>query len=158
VAIADTGTHPPHRSTAMPRRIIRTITTAIAITALAAPTALARPADTLPAVAKAAAAVKYKQDAIADIHATQARDAASGRARDPRQDAIADTHATQARDAANGRAKDPRQDAIAGGNSAGSGASPAVIGLGIAGSLLVIAAVVGLGRRSRRVQRARVAA
>ena len=39
----------------MPRRITRTITTAIAIAALAAPTALARPADMPPAVAKAAA-------------------------------------------------------------------------------------------------------
>ncbi len=38
----------------MPRSIIRTVTTAIAIAALAAPTALARPADTPPAVAKAA--------------------------------------------------------------------------------------------------------
>ena len=40
----------------MPRSIIRTITTAIAVAALAAPTALARPADLPPAVAKAAAA------------------------------------------------------------------------------------------------------
>jgi hypothetical protein len=39
----------------MPRRIIRTATTTIAIAALAAPTALARPADRPPVVAKAAA-------------------------------------------------------------------------------------------------------
>jgi hypothetical protein len=39
----------------MTRSITRTITTAIAIAALAAPTALARPADMPPAVAKAAA-------------------------------------------------------------------------------------------------------
>ena len=46
----------------MTRSIIRTITTAIAIAALAAPTALARPADMPPAVAKAAAAEQHKQD------------------------------------------------------------------------------------------------
>ena len=62
MAVADTGTRPPHRSTAMPRSIIRTVTTAIAIAALAAPTALARPADMPPAVAKAAAAAQHKQD------------------------------------------------------------------------------------------------
>ena len=45
----------------MPRSIIRTATTAIAIAALAAPTALARPADMPPAVAKAAAAEQHKQ-------------------------------------------------------------------------------------------------
>jgi hypothetical protein len=49
----------------MPRRIIRTITTAIAIAALAAPTALARPADMPPAVAKATA--QDKQDARSDV-------------------------------------------------------------------------------------------
>ena len=46
----------------MTRSIIRTATTAIAIAALAAPTALARPADMPPAVAKAAAATQ-QQDA-----------------------------------------------------------------------------------------------
>src|SRR4051812_1728430 len=52
VAIADTAPPPPHTGvTAMPRRIIRTATTAIAIAALAAPTALARP-DAPPAAAK----------------------------------------------------------------------------------------------------------
>ena len=45
----------------MPRSIIRTVTIAIAIAALAAPTAFARPADMPPAVAKAAAAEQHKQ-------------------------------------------------------------------------------------------------
>ena len=45
----------------MPRSIIRTLTTAIAIAALAAPSALARPADTPPAVVKAAAAEQHTQ-------------------------------------------------------------------------------------------------
>ena len=49
----------------MTRSIIRTITTAIAIVALAAPTALARPADMPPAVAKAAAAEQHKQARLA---------------------------------------------------------------------------------------------
>src|SRR5215218_8407801 len=46
----------------MPRSIIRTITTVIAIAALAAPTALARPADPPPAVAQAAAKAEQEQD------------------------------------------------------------------------------------------------
>ena len=52
----------------MPRSIIRTITTAIAIAALAAPTALARPADLPPAVAKAAAAEQHKQARLAQAN------------------------------------------------------------------------------------------
>ena len=49
----------------MTRSIIRTATTAIAIAALAAPTALARPADMPPAVAKAAAAAQQQDRARA---------------------------------------------------------------------------------------------
>ena len=52
----------------MTRSIIRTFTAAIAIAALAAPTALARPADMPPAVAKAAAAVQHKQARLAQIN------------------------------------------------------------------------------------------
>ena len=52
----------------MPRSIIRTITTAIAIAALAAPTALARPADVPPAVTKAAVAEQHKQARLAQIN------------------------------------------------------------------------------------------
>ena len=52
----------------MPRSILRTATTAIAIAALAAPTALARPADMPPAVAKAAAAEQHKQARLAQAN------------------------------------------------------------------------------------------
>jgi hypothetical protein len=65
VAIADPSTTQEH---VMPRSIIRTITTAIAIAALAAPTALARPADVPPAVAKAAAVEQHKQARLAQIN------------------------------------------------------------------------------------------
>ena len=47
----------------MPRSIIRTITIAVAALALAAPTALARPADIPPAAATAATAEQNNQDA-----------------------------------------------------------------------------------------------
>jgi hypothetical protein len=56
--VAVTKSHHPTRSTAMTRRIIRTATIAIAIAALAAPTALAHPADPSEAVLKAAAAAE----------------------------------------------------------------------------------------------------
>ena len=59
----------------MPRRIIRTATTAIAIAALAAPTALARPADMPPAVAKAAAAEQHKQARLAQLQTYPTRPA-----------------------------------------------------------------------------------
>jgi hypothetical protein len=59
----------------MPRRIIRTATTAIAIAALAAPTALARPADMPPAVAKAAAAEQHKQARLAELQTYPTRPA-----------------------------------------------------------------------------------
>jgi hypothetical protein len=52
----------------MTRSILRTATTAIAIAALAAPTALARPADMPPAVAKTAAAEQHKQARLAQIN------------------------------------------------------------------------------------------
>ena len=39
-----------------------------------------------------------------------------------------------------------------------SGVNPTTIGLGIAGSLLALAGLVGIARRSRRVERARVTA
>lgn len=59
----------------MPRSIIRTVTTAIAIAALAAPTALARPADMPPAVAKAAAAEQHKQARLAQLQTYPTRPA-----------------------------------------------------------------------------------
>jgi hypothetical protein len=52
----------------MPRSIIRTIAIAIAIAALAAPTALARPADMPPAVTKAASAEQHKQARRAQLN------------------------------------------------------------------------------------------
>jgi hypothetical protein len=72
----------------MPRSIIRTITTAIAIAALAAPTALARPADMPPAVAKAAAAEQHKQARLAQINPYPTRPA-QGEQANPRPEPTA---------------------------------------------------------------------
>jgi hypothetical protein len=154
----------------MPRSI-RTITAAIAIAALAAPTALARPADTPPAVAKAAAAPQHKQE----LRSPHVIDAA---AQQKKQDPIADIHAPLARAAA--RAARNSSGATAGGQytpgaipavseprpitaaravqapDSSSGVSQTAIGL-IAGSLLAIVAIAGLVTRTRRIGRTRIA-
>jgi hypothetical protein len=142
--------------------ITRTTTIALAAAALAAPTASARPADTSPAAAKAAS-VEHKQ-----APRSAAADAQS------KQDPIADIHAPLARvAAANARAQDPARRRLPGpptwpvnpqpitpahaiNNPASSDVNPTTIGLGIAASLLAIAGVAGLARRSRRVQHARI--
>jgi hypothetical protein len=138
----------------MSRSIIRTITTAIAIVALAAPTALAQPADPPAAVAKATAAeAKHMQDGRprdtnVGAYTPGATPAVSypGGAYTPGATPavsyprpVAPARAVQARDRS-------------------SGVSPTTIGLGIAGSLLAIGAIAGMTRRTRRPGRPRIAA
>jgi hypothetical protein len=117
----------------MPSSIIRTITTAIAIAALAAPTALASPADTSPAVAKAAAAAaQHKQD----VRSPDAVDAAT---RPPLAGPPTWPVNPQPITSA------PTAKVADGGN----GVAWATIGLGIAGSLLAIGGIATLSRRRR---------
>ena len=116
----------------MPRSIIRTITTAIAIAALAAPTALARPADTPPAVAKAAAATSHKQARLASAANEYPSRPAQGEQANPRPET----------------APQPAAD---------SGIAWSMIGLGIAG-LLAAAAIAGIVGRTRHAARARITA
>jgi len=125
----------------MPSSIIRTITTAIAIAALAAPTALASPADTSPAVAKAAAAAQHKQY----VRSPDAIDAAT---RPPLAGPPTWPVNPQPITSA------PTAKVADGGN----GVAWATIGLGIAGSLLAIGAIAGIAIRTRRTGRARIAA
>jgi hypothetical protein len=92
VAIADNGTRPPHRSNVMPRSIIRTVTTAISIAALAAPTALARPADMAPARAKGLGVEPHKQARPAQAQRqTYPTRPAQGEQANPRPDATTTT-------------------------------------------------------------------
>ena len=119
----------------MPRRTIRTITTAIAIAALAAPTALARPADMPPAVAKAAAAEQHKQARLAQLQTYPTRPA-QGEQANPRPDTIA----TPAPSVPAERDTDWT-----------------MIGLGIAAALLALAAIAGIVHHTRS-GRARVPA
>jgi hypothetical protein len=153
----------------MTRRIVRTAATAMALAALAAPTALARPADMPPAVAKAAAAAQHKQE----LRSPDAIDAAT---RQNKQDPIADIHAPLARAVTNSSGataggqytpgaipavSEPRPITPARAVQApdsSSGVSLTAIGLGIAGSLLAIVAIAGIVSRSRRIGRARIAA
>jgi hypothetical protein len=132
----------------MTRRIVRTAATAMALAALAAPTALARPADMPPAVAKAAAAAQHKQE----LRSPDAIDAAT---RQNKQDPIADIHAPLAA-VSEPRPITPARAVQAPDSS--SGVSLTAIGLGIAGSLLAIVAIAGIVSRSRRIGRARIAA
>jgi hypothetical protein len=122
--------------------------------ALAAPTALARPADTPPAVAKATAAAQPKQEARSHEEnvgaytpgAIPAVSYPSGGAYTPGATPavsyprpVAPARAVQAPDS--------------------SGAvSATTIGLGIAGSLLAICAIAGIVNRTRRTGRAGIAA
>ena len=118
----------------MPRNIIRTAATAIAIAALAAPTALARPADMLPAGAKAAAAAQNKQDA-------RSADADGF----PTRPVIDRSPANLQRDATPQAPTDP-------------GSNWTTIAIGIAGSLLALGAITGITSRTRRSGRARITA
>jgi hypothetical protein len=139
---------PPHRSTAMTRRIIRTATTAIAIVALAAPTALARPADMPPSAAAAAAAAIREQD----MRSPDAIDAATPhkQARLPSEASQYPTRPAQG-EQANPRPETPPQA------PADPSVASKMIGLGIAG-LLAAAAIAVLVSRTRRSARARIAA
>ena len=120
----------------MTRSIIRTVTTAIAIAALAAPTALARPADMPPAVAKAAAAEQHKQARLAQINPCPTRPA-QGEQANPRPEP-----ATTAAPSA------PAERDIAW----------TTIAVGIAAGLLALAAIGGTVTHTRRSGRARVTA
>ena len=125
----------------MPSSIIRTITTAIAIAALAAPTALASPADTSPAVAKAAAAAQHKQY----VRSPDAIDAAT---RPP----LAGPPTWPVN-------PQPIKPApVVHASDGGNGLDWTTIGLGLAGALLAVGSVVVIARHSRRIGRARVAA
>jgi hypothetical protein len=146
----------------MPRSIIRTATTAIAIAALAAPTALARPVDTPPAVAKAAAAAKYKQEARSHEENVGAYTPGAIPAVSYPSGATADNSATRPsvpgppRWPVNPQPINPVPAIHA--SDTGGGLDWTTIGLGIAGSLLAIGAIAGTTRRTRRTGRTRIAA
>jgi hypothetical protein len=128
----------------MTRSIIRTITTAIAIAALAAPTALARPADTPPAVAKAAAAAQHKQARLAaDADGFPTRPVIDRPSAPPtgRPDITP-------KPAPNVAPKPVADDGIAW----------TTIAIGIAGTLLAIGAIAGITTRTRRTGRTRITA
>jgi hypothetical protein len=135
----------------MTRSIIRTATIAIAIAALAAPTALARP-DAPPAVAKTTAAAKHKQD----MRSADAIDAATRPAL-----ASQDLRSADAIDAATRPALGSEPSTRAATTpkaSADRGIAWATIALGIAGSLLAVGAIAGIASRTRRTARARISA
>jgi len=115
----------------MPRSIIRTVTTAIAIGALAAPTALARPADMPPAVA----AEQHKQASLAQLQTYPTRPA-QGEQANPRPERM--TAATLTAPA--------ERDS-----------DWTTIGLGIAAALLAVAAIAGVTHHTRN-GRARITA
>ena len=117
--------------------LTRTATIAVAIAALAAPIASARPVDTPPAVAKSAPAAQHKQAGrSADVGDYPTRPA-QGEQANPRPDATttAATRSLAERDIA-----------------------WMTIGIGVAGSLLAFGAIGGIVRRTRRGGRARVTA
>ena len=123
----------------------RTITTAIAIAALAAPTALARPADMPPA----AAAVEYTQDA-------RSPDAIDAATRDEQNLRSPDAIDAATRPALGSQANPP-QDATPQ-TTADPGIAWTTIAIGVAGCLLAIGAIAGITRRTRRTGRARITA
>jgi hypothetical protein len=111
----------------MPRSIARTLTTAIAIAVLAAPTALARPADTPPVVAKAAAAQQHKQARLAQLQTYPTRPAQGEQANpQPEPTTSATLTAPAARDT-----------------------DSTTMGLGIATALLALAAIAGITHHAR---------
>jgi hypothetical protein len=115
----------------MTRSIIRTATIAIAIAALAAPTALARPADPSEAVLKAAAAEQQQHPRSPDANA----------ATRPAPESQASTQANTTPTAAADR-----------------GIGWATIAIGIAGSLLAIGGIAAIAGRTRRTARERTTA
>jgi hypothetical protein len=151
-------TRPPHRSTDMTRRIIRTATIALAAAALAAPTALARPADMPRAVATATAAAQHKHDrrphdtnvGVYTPGAIPAVSYPSG--------ATAGGQYTPGATPAVSRPRPITPAPAVQVTDTGSGVRATTIGLGIAGSLIALAGVVGIWRRSRRLERARLTA
>jgi hypothetical protein len=141
----------------MPRSIIRTATTAIAIVALAAPTALARPTDTPPAVAKATAAAKHEQDA----RSPDATDAATRPMVDRPSSSAADSATRPPLAGPPTWPVNPQPITSAPAakvTDGGNGVDWTTIGLGIAGSLLAIGAIAGITSRSRRSGRAHITA
>ena len=161
----------------MTRRIIRTATIALAAAALAAPTALAR-TDAPPAVTKAAAAAQHKQD----LRSADARDAATKHEQDarPHEENVgaytpgatpavsypsgATAHNSATRPSVPGPPTWPVNPQpinpvpAVHASDTGGGLDWTTVGLGIAGSLIALAGVVGIGRRSRRLERARLTA
>jgi hypothetical protein len=136
----------------MTRSIIRTATIAIAVAALAAPTALARPADTPPAAAKA--------EHQLDLRSPDARDAARRPVRQAEQHQL-DLRSPNPRDAATRPAHGSQANPPVDGTpqaAANSGVDWTTIGLGVAASLLAIGAITGITRRTRRTGRARITA
>ena len=125
----------------MPRSIIRTAITAIAIAALAAPTALARP-DAPPAVNK----VEHNQDA-------RSPDAIDAATRDEQNLRSPDTIDAATRPTLGSQANPPLDATTQA--TADSGIAWTTIGIGVAASLLAIGAVAGIASRTRR---ARIAA
>ena len=128
----------------MPRSIIRTATTAIAIAALAAPSALARPADMPPAVTKAAAAAQRTQDVrSADADGFPTRPVIDRPSAPPT--ARAEVTPKPVRDVT----RTPVAD---------DGIASTTIAVGIAGALLAIGAIAGIMSRTRRTGRTRITA
>jgi hypothetical protein len=157
----------------MSRSILRTVTTAIAIAALAAPTAFARPADTPPAVEKATAVAQHKQDA----RSPDTIDAAAQHKQDARSPDTIDAATRPMVDRpSNSRADSATRPPLAGPptwpvspqpitsapaakvTDGGNGVDWMMLGLGVAGCLLAIGAVAGITSRTRRSGRARIAA
>src|SRR3954469_10065946 len=118
----------------MPRRIIRTATTAIAIAALAAPTALARP-DAPPAAAKTAAAANQQDVRSVNTDGYPTRP-------------VIDRPSAPPTD---------RPD-ITPTPVADDGTAWTTIAIGIAGTLVAISAIAGIPSRPRRTGRARITA
>lgn len=114
----------------------RTATIALAVAALAAPTASGRPADMPPAVAKAAAAEQHKQ----------ARRSAETNGFPTRP--VIDRPSSPASSRPDAMPQAP----------ADPGTNWATIAIGIAGSLLAVGAIAGIASRTRRAGRARITA
>jgi len=146
----------------MTRRIISTATTAIAIVAFAAPIALARPADMPPAVAKATAKAERGQD----LRHLRAGVASVGMYTTGATPAVTYTSGTDAETARPlpgpptwPTHPEPITAAPAIKASDGkNGIAGTTIALGIAGSLLAIAAIAGITSHTRRAGRARITA
>jgi hypothetical protein len=124
----------------------RTATITLAAAALAAPTAIARPADTPPT---ATAAVQEQ-----DLRAVDARDAAA-KPRDAREAAARPlpgppTWPTNPQPINSVPAAEA--------TDSGNGIGWATIAIGIAGSLLAVGAIAGIAGRTRRAARARITA